>query len=57
MKRNPKGYTIRKRNDCNRWELIVRGGKGWPTLYGGLYLTEKEALKAFGKNWLGKKME
>lgn len=54
MKKNPKNYTIRKRKDCDRWELIIRAGD-WGKFYGGLYKTEKEALIVFQEKWLGVK--
>lgn len=40
-----KGYTVRQRNDCNRWELIIHPDLrlGIPMTYGGLYKTEEEA--------------
>jgi len=56
MKNNPKNYTIRKRRDCNRWELFVRS-KGFPIFYGGLYKTKEEAEQAFKDKWLGNKIE
>jgi hypothetical protein len=56
MKNNPKNYTIRKRRDCNRWELFIRS-KGYPIFYGGLYKSEEEAKKAFDEKWLMHKVE
>lgn len=43
-------WTIRKRKDCNRWELIVRDPV-FGRFYGGLYASRKDALKAYKDNW------
>lgn len=44
MKKNPKRYTIRKRKDCDRWEVIVRD-PAFGQLYGGLHKTREDAIR------------
>jgi hypothetical protein len=54
--REIKGFTVRKRKDCNRFELLVHPVRklGIPIFYGGLYKTRDEAegagFRALGKN-------
>lgn len=40
-----KGYTVRKKKDCARWELLIHPDRrlGLPMTYGGLYRTREEA--------------
>lgn len=40
-----KGYTVRERRDCNRWELFMHPDRrlGLPMTYIGLYKTKGEA--------------
>lgn len=40
-----KGYTVRRRSDCDRWELIIHPDLrlGIPMTYGGLFRGKEEA--------------
>lgn len=52
MKKNPKGYTIRKRRDCARYELIVRD-KAFGRYYGGLHTSLQAAEDHYRQAWVG----
>lgn len=50
----PKRYTVRKRKDCNRYELQVRDSKppnGFGLRYGGLFKSREAALESARKDW------
>jgi hypothetical protein len=49
--KNPKYYSVRKRKDCDRWELQINDIKGLGILYGGLYKTKADALEAARDKW------
>lgn len=49
--RKPKYYTIRKRKDCNRWELFINDTKGFGIMYGGLFATKEGAEQSAEKDW------
>ena len=56
MKPIKKPYTIRKRKDCDRYELIVRNKDfkkfNLPnSIYAGLFKTEAEAINYYNKYW------
>ena len=50
MKKKPQYYTIRKRKDCDRWELQIRG-QGAGLVYGGLHKSKREAEQAARDVW------
>jgi hypothetical protein len=49
--KKPKYYSIRKRMDCNRYELVINDTKGFGQRYGGLFPTRKEAEESAEKDW------
>lgn len=54
MKHNPRRYTVSKRKDCDRWQLTITDAKpplGFGILYGGLFKTPEEAVKAAKERW------
>lgn len=54
MMKEPKRVTIRKRKDCDRWELQIRDRKppeGMGLRYGGLFKSREAALESARKDW------
>lgn len=47
----PKYYSIRKRVDCDRYELIINDTKGLGQMYGGLFKTRELAEESAEKDW------
>lgn len=45
MSKTKKGFTVRKRKDCNRFELLIHPVRklGLKQFYGGLFNSQEEA--------------